>query len=185
MYEVCWSYTTPNMSFFLWLHYVTLAKSTANQLIFSVAHPQNFWYCAINVYHIFARQSYIRMDNMKGTVHLSVQQPFYGTLSGTTRVKRYQKKTFTQSHLSWSSIILYQLPTSMIHSILPVQFAFLRVFAQPLSKSSGLLLVWNPPLHTPCSFSPNHCLLFATHAYTIETCFAVVSRLFHLFLVSL
>jgi len=33
------------------------------------------------------------------------------------------EETFTRSHLSWSSIILYQLPPStMMHSILPVQF---------------------------------------------------------------
>ena len=33
--------------------------------------------------------------------------------------------------------------------------------------------------------SPNHCLLFATHAHTIATYFAVVPRLCHLILVSL
>jgi len=32
------------------------------------------------------------------------------------------KETFTQSHLSWSSLILYLLSPSTIHSILPVQF---------------------------------------------------------------
>jgi len=59
-------------------------------------------------------------------------------------------------------------------------------FAQPFSKSSLIyLLVWNPPLHTPYISSPNHCLLFATHAHTIATCFAVVPQLCHLFLVSL
>jgi len=47
------------------------------------------------------------------------------------------------------------------------------LFVQPLSKSS---LVWNPPFHAPYICSPNHCLLFATHAHTIATCFAVVPR---------
>ena len=81
----------------------------------------------------------------------------------------------------WSTI-LYQIPPSiMIHSILDSRFA------QPLSLSTVLiyLLVWNPPLHTPYISSPNHCLLFATHALTIATSFAVVLRLCHLFLVSL
>jgi len=51
------------------------------------------------------------------------------------------------------------------------------VFAQPLSKSSLVyLLVWYPPLTSYIS-SPNDCLLFATHAHTIVTCFAVVPRL--------
>jgi len=40
-------------------------------------------------------------------------------LSGTTRAGRYQKKTFTHSHPSWSSDILYHLPPfTMIHGIL-------------------------------------------------------------------
>ena len=47
------------------------------------------------------------------------------------------------------------------------------------------LLTWHPPLHTPYISSPNHCLLFAAHAHTIATCFAVVPRLCHLILVSL
>ena len=61
---------------------------------------------------------------------------------------------------------------------------------QPLFQSSLVyLLVWNPPLHTPYISSPGHCLLFARHAHTIinwlpATCFAVVPRLCHLFLVS-
>jgi len=44
------------------------------------------------------------------------------------------------------------------------------------------LLVWNPPAHIPYISSPNQCLLFATHAHTIATYFAVVSTLYHLFL---
>jgi len=36
------------------------------------------------------------------------------------------------------------------------------------------LLAWHPPLHTPYISSSNHCLLFATYAHTIATCFAVV-----------
>jgi len=57
------------------------------------------------------------------------------------------------------------------------------LFAQPLYKSSLVyLLVWYPPLHTPYISSPNHYLLFATHAHTIATCFAIVLRLCHLIL---
>jgi len=47
------------------------------------------------------------------------------------------------------------------------------------------LLVWSPPPHIPCISSPNQCLLFAAHAHTIATFFAVVSILYNLFLVSL
>jgi len=60
------------------------------------------------------------------------------------------------------------------------------LFPQSLSKFSLVyLLAWYPPLHTPFIYSPNHCLLFATHARTITTCFAVVPRLCRLILVSL
>jgi len=87
----------------------------------------------------------------------------------------------------WSTTILDQLPQSITkHSILTVQFTCLTVFfAQPLSKSSlAYLLVWNPPLQIPYISSPNHCPLFATHAHTIVTCFAVIPKLWYLFLVS-
>jgi len=33
------------------------------------------------------------------------------------------------------------------------------------------------PRHIPYISSPSHCLLFATRAHTIATCFAVISRL--------
>jgi len=46
------------------------------------------------------------------------------------------------------------------------------------------LLVWSSPPHIPYISSPNQCLLSATHAHAISTCFAVVQRLYHLFLVS-
>ena len=61
-----------------------------------------------------------------------------------------------------------------------------NLFAQPLSMSSLVcLLVWSPPPHIPYISSRNQCLLFAAHAHTITTCFAVVSILYHLFLVFL
>ena len=61
-----------------------------------------------------------------------------------------------------------------------------NLLPQSLSKLSLVyLLAWHPSLHTTYNCSPNHCLLFATHAHTIATCFAVVPRLCHLILVSL
>jgi len=51
----------------------------------------------------------------------------------------------------------------------------------------GLLLGldWSPPPHSPHISLPNQCLLFAKHAHAIAACFAVVPRLYHLFLISL
>ena len=97
------------------------------------------------------------------------------------------EQTFTHSHLSWSSIIPYLLPPSiMIHDIISVQFTCLTVFFQNLSPKFSLvfLLAWHSPLHTPYISSPNHSSFHST-AHTITTCFAVVPRLCHLILVSL
>jgi len=63
-----------------------------------------------------------------------------------------------------------------------------NLFAQPLSVSSLVyLLDWSPPPHIdiPYISSPNQCLFLTAHAHTIATCFAVVSILYHLFLVFL
>jgi len=97
------------------------------------------------------------------------------------------EETFTHSpiliiiqHLS-ASFIYYdpQHPTCSI-------YVLDNLFAQPLSMSSLVyLLVWKTQLHIPYISSPNQYLLFATHAHTIATCFAVVPRLYHLFLVFL
>ena len=57
---------------------------------------------------------------------------------------------------------------------------------QPLSRSSLVfLLALDPQLHTPCISSPNHHHLFAAHAHTNSACFAAISMLCHLYLVSL
>jgi len=89
------------------------------------------------------------------------------------------EETFTRPP-SWPSSNLYQLlPSTTIHSILLVQITCLAIFLhKPLSTSSLVyLLVWSPPPHIPYISSPNQCLLSATHAHTIATCFAIVSRL--------
>jgi len=75
---------------------------------------------------------------------------------------------------------LYQLfPSTTIHSVITVQFMCLTTSVQVY------LLVWSPPPHSAYISLPNQCLLFATHAHTIVACFAVVPRLYHLFLISL
>jgi len=108
-------------------------------------------------------------------------------LSGTTRVSRYQKK---HSPLTPIVVInhLYLLPPSTtIHGILPIQSTCFRttVFFHNVSKFTLVyLLAWHLPPHTPYISSPNHYLLFAAHAHTIATCFAVVLRLCQLILVS-
>ena len=112
--------------------------------------------------------------------------------SWTTRVSQYQKKhsaTHTYSGHQSSLICFIHLIRSMASSLLNLRTW--HSFAQSLSKFSLVyFLAWHPALHTyihttPYISSPNHCLLFATQAHTIATCFAVVPRLCHLILRSL
>jgi len=74
--------------------------------------------------------------------------------------------------------------STTIHGIIPVQFTHQTDFSTiSLQVFFGLPLGLAPS--TSYISSPNQCLLFATHAHTIATCFAVLLRLYHLILVSL
>ena len=101
---------------------------------------------ANHVYHTADEFVFIKL--------LLVLKPFYGALSGTTR---YQKK-HSSTHLSWSSTFPYQLlPSTMIHSILPLQFTCLTVFLHNLSPSPLWSTSWSGALHFTLHicFSPN------------------------------
>jgi len=102
-------------------------------------------------------------------------QPFYGLLSGTTKVSRYQIHSLPH-------ILIISHPLSAFSVYYPIHSLVSSLFnlrawqssAQPLSKSSLVnILAWHPPLHTPYISSPNHCLLFTTHVHTVTTGFAV------------
>jgi len=108
-------------------------------------------------------------------------------LSVTTWVSWYQKKyshspTYRghQSSLICFIHLLRSTASSIFypHALQSFSTISLEVFLV-------YLLACHPPLHTPYISSPNHYLLFATHAHTIATCFAVVPRLCHLIPVSL
>ena len=77
-------------------------------------------------------------------------QPFYGSL-GSVRDNPGEpvpQKTFTHSHLLWSSVIRYLLPPSItIHGILSVQFMCLTVFFHNLSPSFLSSTSWSGTLH--------------------------------------
>jgi len=99
-------------------------------------------------------------------------------LPGTTRVSRYQKK---------------HSPTHIFHLLRSIASSLVNLRAWQSFCTTSLQVLFGLPLamvcipspHTPYISSPNQCLLFATHAYTIAACFPVVPRLYHLFLVSL
>jgi len=109
-------------------------------------------------------------------------QRFYGPLSRTTRVSRYQKKHSPTHHPD------QLLPSTMIHSILPVQITCLAIFLHNLSPCPLWSTTWSGALH----------LIFHTYLHPISvffsqhmpipdvaTGFAVVSILYHLLLVFL
>ena len=112
------------------------------------------------------------------------QQQQQQQLRGTTWVSQYQKKHSPTHHDHHPVFISFHLPQSIASSLFKLRAW--QFFAQSLSMSSLFyLLVWSPPPHIPYISSPNQCLLFAAHAHTIASCFAVVSILYHLFLVFL
>jgi len=123
-------------------------------------------------------------------------------------VSQYQKKHSPTLHPDHHPIFIsfFHLPQSIASSLFKLRdwrsfctTSFHVLFGLPLglepSTSYSIhfftqsvlvyILVWSPPPHIPYISSLNQCLLFATHAHTIATCFAVVSILCHLFLVFL
>jgi len=119
-------------------------------------------------------------------------QPFYGSMDfvWNNPESRYQKKHSPTHTYCGQLVINHPLSASSIyydpwHPPCSIH-APDNLFPQSLSKFSLVyLLAWHPPLHTPYICSLNPILLFATHAHTIATYFAVVLRLCQLILVSL
>ena len=111
------------------------------------------------------------------TTTTTVLRPFVRA----TRVSWYQKKHSPTHHPDHHPVFIsfFHLPRS-IASLFKLQS-----WQSFCTTSLVYLLVWSPPPHIPHISSPNQCLLFAVHAHTIATCFAVVSILYYLFLVFL
>ena len=95
-------------------------------------------------------------------------QPFYSSkdIVRDNPVEPVPEETFTHSQLSWSSVIPYLLPPSiMIHGIFPVQLTCLTVFFHNLSSSSSLWSTsWPGTLHfTPDTFLHPTIVFFLQH----------------------
>jgi len=101
------------------------------------------------------------------TIHTTVLRlsgfcPWQPVWAGTRRIVHPLTPIVVISHPLSAFSICYD-PWHPPHSI----FVPDNLFPQFLSKFSLVyLLSWHPPLHTPYISSPNHCLLFAAHAYT-------------------
>jgi len=71
----------------------------------------------------------------------------YGPLSESTWMRWYQKK-HSPTHISWSLSHLHQLlPSTMIHSILPVQFTCSTIFLHNLFLSALRSTSWSGAIH--------------------------------------
>ena len=125
---------------------------------------------------IFRTVLYSRWGGRTTTTTTIVLRPFVRDYPG----ELVPEEIFTHPP-SWSSSNLYQLLTSTtIHSILPVQIACLTIFLHNLSPRPFWSISWSGALHLIF-----YTLLHPTHAHTIAACFAVVSILYHLFIVFL
>ena len=100
-------------------------------------------------------------------------------------MSRYQKKHSSTHHPDHHPIFIsfFHLLQSIASSLFKL-CAWKSFCTTSLHILFGLSVDLEPPPHIPYVCSPNQCLLFATHGHTIATCFAVVSILYHLFLVS-
>jgi len=114
-------------------------------------------------FHTFTMVSTAKFINAHTHTHT---QPFYGSMDFVwdNLAESVPEETFTQSHLSWSSIIPYLLPPSItIHGILPVQFLCLTFFFHNLSPSflwstswPGTLCILHTFLHPIIVFFSQH-----------------------------
>jgi len=104
------------------------------------------------------------------------QQPFYGPLSRTTRVSWYQKKHSPTHHPDHHPIFISFFYFYLLQSIASYLF---KLCASQSFCTTSFHVLFGLPLHLePSTSYSNQCLLFAAHAHTITTCFAIVSILY-------
>jgi len=152
-------------------------------------HLYKFWWWLVKRSnfappHWLALSSYYRarLSFPYTSQHTQQQQPFYGPLSGTTRVSRYQKTHSPTHHPDHHPVFInfFHLPRSIakLH-------AWQSFCTTSLHVLFGLPLGLEPSTSYSIHFFTQSLFFFTAHAHTIATCFAVVSILYHLFLVFL
>jgi len=107
------------------------------------------------------------------------QRPFYGPLSRTTWVSRYQKKHSPAHHPGHHPIFIsfFHLPRSIASSLFKLR-DWQSFCTTSFHVLFGLLLgLESSTSYIPYISSSNQCLLFAAHAHTIAACFALVSSI--------
>ena len=113
------------------------------------------------------------------------QQPFYGPLSGTTQVSRYQKKHSPIHHPDHHPIFISfcHLPRSTASSLFKLR-AWQSFCTTSVHVLFGLHLGLEPSTSYSIHFFTQSVSSFAAHAHTIATCFTVVTHYRKTFLVT-
>jgi len=118
------------------------------------------------VFYQLERMTFLSPNQQCLSTHAHTHtQPFYGSLDFVrdNPGEPVPEETFTNSHLSWSSVIPYLLPLSItIHGILPVQSTCLTVIFHYLSPS----FLWSTSWPSTLNF------IFHTFLYPIIVFFS-------------
>jgi len=111
------------------------------------------------------------------------QQPFYGPLSGTTPVSRYQKKHSPTHRPDHHPIFIsfFHLPRSITSSLFKLH-AWQSFCTTSFHVFFGLPLGLEPTTSYSIHFFTQSVSSFRSTCHTIATCFAVVSTLYHQYL---
>ena len=125
------------------------------------------------------------------TLQQQQQQQFHSHLLGTTWVSRYQEK-HSPTHIYYDHQPSFVTASSIYYDPQHKQYSNQSICKLDSLCTTSLQVLFGPlPLGIEPSTSysiissPNRYFLFTTHSLTDATCFAVVPRLWHLFLVSL
>ena len=164
-------------------------RHRANWIIFLVKDSSLWFLQCIHIVRgktgsisVLQKMSLIIKGSLPLMTQQQQQQPFYGSvdfvwdnLGEPVPEETSPTHTHCGHQSSQSAFSIYYDPWHPPYSIQVLYSLF------PQSPS----FLWSTSWPGTLCFIPNHYLLFATHAHTIATCFAVVPRLCHLNLVSL
>jgi len=145
-----------------------LADKVINNNSISHTHTQPTWKITVTLLCVNAKF-------ISTLFTTTPQQPFYDPLSGTTRVSRYQKKHSPTHHPIFISF--FHLPQSIASSLFNLR-AWQSFCTTSFHVLFGLPLGLEPSISYSIHFFTQS--LFAAHAHTIATCFAVVSNQYYI-----
>ena len=174
------------VSFSLWLEIIETSRHqhrsyhSTNSALNQIGKSQNE--TASLMMHLACKQIRRIYHNSKAAHTAATRTTILRPFVGTTRVSQYQKKHSPTHHPDHHPVFIsfFHLPRAIASSLFKL-CAWQYFCTTSFHALFGLPLGLEPSTSYSIHFSPNQCLLFAAHAHTIATCFAVVSILCHLF----